>query len=65
MFSLRFDLLFTSLEMAKATAKKLNARLRRSTAELDPREVKRMRDELKAAREDVASRMMTHRNLFL
>jgi hypothetical protein len=65
MFSLKFDLLFPSLDMAKATAKKLNAAWKRPPSGIDPRELKRMRDELKLAREKVKAQSMGSRQLFL
>ncbi|HRX35052.1 MAG TPA: hypothetical protein P5337_01520 [Aestuariivirga sp.] len=65
MFSLKFDLLFPSLNMAKATAKKLNAAIARPSSDIDPRELKRMRDELRLAREKVKAQSMVNRQLFL
>lgn len=51
MFSLNFDPLFLSLERVKATARLLNAGWMRKPSEADPRELQRMQDELRAARE--------------
>lgn len=51
MFSLKFDLLFPSIDMAKAAARKLNANWKRTGKSADPRELKRMQDELRLARE--------------
>ena len=65
MFSLKFDLLFPSLDMAKAAAKKLNTTIRRPAPDIDPRELKRMRDELSLAREKVRMQATLGRNLFL
>ena len=65
MFSLKIDLLFPSIEAAKATAKKLNASLKRPHADIDPREIKRMKDELRLAREKVRAQTMIDRQLFL
>jgi hypothetical protein len=65
MFSLKFDLLFPSLEAARATAKKLNFALTGSKPKADPRDLKRMRDELDRAREDVRMQVTVNRNLFL
>lgn len=65
MFSLKFDLLFPSLEAAKATAKKLNARLKRPPPKGDPRELQRMRAELTLAREKVRMQVTGGRHLFL
>ena len=65
MFSLKFDLLFPSLDMAKATAKKLNAVWKRPTPDVDPRELKRMKDELRLARETVRAQSIVNRQLFL
>ena len=64
MFSLKFDLPFPSLDQAKAAAKKLNFSIRRSAPPADPREMKRMRDELRLARDKVRMQV-TARNLFL
>ena len=65
MFSLKLDLLFPSLDMAKATARKLNAAWKRPPPDIDPREQKRMRDELRLAREKVRMQTMANRQLFL
>ncbi len=65
MFSLKFDLLFPSLGLAKATANKLNTTLRRPTPPADPRELQRMRDELRTAREKVRMQVTGGRHLFL
>ena len=64
MFSLKFDLLFPSLDMAKATARKLNAALKRRDSPCEPRELKRMQDELRLAREKVKAQVTAGR-LFL
>ncbi|WP_421693162.1 hypothetical protein [Aestuariivirga sp.] len=53
MFSLNFDPLFLSLERVKAAAKTLNATWQRPPSEADPRELQRMQDELRAARERI------------
>ncbi|MCB1377085.1 MAG: hypothetical protein KDK89_01750 [Alphaproteobacteria bacterium] len=65
MFSLKLDLLFPSFDMAKATAKKLNAAWMRPPPDVDPRELKRMRDELRFAREKVRMQSLVNRQLFL
>jgi hypothetical protein len=65
MFSLKFDLLFPSLDMAKATAKKLNAVWKKPAPNIDPRELKRMKDELRRARETVRAQAIVNRQLFL
>jgi DNA-binding transcriptional regulator YiaG len=65
MFSLKFDLLFPSLDMAKAAAKKLNTTIRRPARDIDPRELKRMRDELALSREKVRMQATLGRHLFL
>ncbi len=64
MLSLKFDLLFPSLDMAKATAKKLNTALKRQDSPCEPRELKRMQDELRLAREKVKAQLTAGR-LFL
>lgn len=65
MFSLKLDLLFPSIDMAKATARKLNAAIRPPAPKGDPRELKRMRDELRLAREKVRMQVTGGRHLFL
>ena len=65
MFSLKFDLLFPSIEMAKATAKKLNGALKRSQPSIDPRELRRMQEELRQAKEKVLLQVAANRRLFL
>lgn len=65
MFSLKLDLLFPSIAMAKATAKKLNAAWQRPPSDIDPRDLKRMRDELWQAQEKVKAQAMANRRLFL
>ena len=64
MFSLRFDLLFPSLDAAKDAAKRLNALLKPPTPPADPREHKRMLDELRLAREKLRAQS-AHRQLFM
>lgn len=64
MFSLKFDLLFPSLDMAKATAKRLNGAFKRQDLPLEPRELKRIQDELRLAREKVCLQVTAGR-LFL
>ena len=51
MFSLNFDPLFLGLEKAKQAALSFNAGWRRPPSDADPRELQRMQDELRAARE--------------
>lgn len=58
MFTLKFDLLFPTIETAKELARKLNAgRIARRKPPPDPREAQRMRSELHAARETVRAQM--------
>lgn len=64
MFSLKFDLLFPSLDLAKATAKYLNRPFVRRGLPADPRELQRMQDELRLAREHVRAQVTAGR-LFL
>lgn len=64
MFSLRFDLLFPSLDAAKDAAKRLNALLNPPAPPADPREHKRMLDELRLAREKLRAQS-AHRQLFM
>jgi hypothetical protein len=61
MFSLKFDLLFPSLDMAKAAAKKLNKPFRRPDRVVEPRELKRMQDELRVARDHVRAQVVAGR----
>ena len=63
MFSLKFGLLFPSLDMAKATAKKLNTALKRQDLPCEPRELQRMQDELKLAREKLRTQVTAGRLL--
>lgn len=53
MFSLRIDLLFPSLERAKAAARKLNQGLARRETPIEPRELYRMQQELREAQERI------------
>jgi hypothetical protein len=53
MFSLKFDLLFPTIGMAKAAARKLNTRLKRPDTPIEPRELYRMQQELRAAQERI------------
>ena len=53
MFSLKFDLLFPSIGMAKAAARKLNAGLKRPDIPIEPRELRRMQEELREAHERI------------
>lgn len=64
MFSLKFDLLFPSLDLATATAKYLNRPFVRRDLPVDPRELQRMQDELRLAREHVRAQVAAGR-LFL
>ena len=65
MFSLKFDLLFPSFDAVKDAAKKLNSLVQPKSPPADPRDCKRMLDELRNAREQVAAQSLGHRNLFL
>ena len=63
MFSLKSNLFASMLVEARDYAKKIN--LRRShppNSEMDPREMNRMRSELRAAREHVLAMNVFHRN---
>jgi hypothetical protein len=53
MFSLKFDLLFPTIGMAKAAARKLNTHLKRQDTPIEPRELYRMQQELRAAQERI------------
>lgn len=60
MFSLKFDLLFPTFQAAKDLARKLNDP-RRRTSDMDPRELQRMQDELRRAREKMKAELLQHR----
>jgi hypothetical protein len=62
MFSLKYDLLFPSIASAKELARKLRPRHKppRSSPP-DPRELKRIRDELRLAREQMKAQATAHR----
>lgn len=62
MFSLKLDLLFPSIDLAKETAKKLNALLKRPDRPCEPRDLQRMRDELRHAREKVRAQVAAGRH---
>ena len=63
MFPLKFDLFFPSIEVAKEIARKFNERRRvPSVSTLDPREARRIRLELEAAREKARASAIAHRN---
>jgi hypothetical protein len=63
MVSLRSDLFFAALGDAKDFAKKLNRLLHnRQHSSADPRDVQRMRDELRLAREQARLTSIMHRN---
>jgi hypothetical protein len=65
MLSLKFDLLLPSLDAARRAAFTLNALLKPPARPADPREYKRMLDELRLARETSRLRESAHRKLFL
>jgi hypothetical protein len=63
MFSLKSDLLFSSLLEARDFAKRINARFHPVPhSDADPRELQRLRAELKAAREKVRLMSVINRN---
>lgn len=63
MFSLKSNLFASMLVEAKDYAKKINLRRSRPpNSEMDPRELNRMRSELRAAREHVLAMSVMHRN---
>jgi hypothetical protein len=53
MFSLKFDLLFPTIGMAKAAARKLNSGITRKDLPVEPRELYRMQQELRDAQERI------------
>jgi hypothetical protein len=63
MFSLKSELFFPTIEMAKEFARKLNRRRKvQSVSTVDPREQRRIRLELEAARERARVSAIAHRN---
>jgi hypothetical protein len=63
MFSLKSELFFPSIEMAKEFARKLNERRKvQSGSSIDPREQRRIRLELEAAREKARALAIAYRN---
>lgn len=63
MVSLRSDLFFSALGDAKDFAKRVNRLLHNPQhSNADPRDVQRMRDELRVAREHVRLISIMHRN---
>lgn len=61
MFSLKIDLLFPSLELARAAARKLNKGLARREAPIEPREFYRMQQELREAQERIRDQVTAGR----
>ncbi len=63
MFSLKSELFFPSIEMAKEFARKLNRRRKvQSVSSIDPREQRRIRLELELAREKARASAIAYRN---
>lgn len=66
MFSLKSDLFFPSIELAKEIARKFNERRKRPPVSvIDPREARRIGFELDAARERARASAIAHRNGWL
>ena len=61
MFSLKFDLLFPTIGMAKAAARKLNTGLKRPDTPIEPRELYRMQQELREAHERIRYQVVAGR----
>ncbi|MCX7351310.1 MAG: hypothetical protein NTZ54_17945, partial [Alphaproteobacteria bacterium] len=61
MFSLKFDLLFPTIGMAKAVARKLNTGLKRPDTPMEPRELYRMQQELREAHERIRYQVVAGR----
>ena len=53
MFSLKLDLLFPTIGMAKAAARKINTHLKRPDTPIEPRELYRRQQELRAAQDRI------------
>lgn len=64
MFSLNFDPILLGLEKVKETARLLNAGWRQRPSDADPRELQRIQDELRAARERVRMQVTGGRMLW-
>ena len=65
MFSLKFEFIVPSFAAAREAAQKLNDALQSARPHADPREYRRMIEELREARERVRTQTTVHRNLFL
>lgn len=65
MFLLRFDELFAGFDAARQAARKLGALLAAPQPPANPREHKRMLEELQLAREKVRMQSMAGRQTFL
>mgnify|MGYP001583159986 CR=1 FL=1 len=65
MFSLKFDLLFPTIDAAKDLARNLNAKRKPHPLSRDPREIQRIRAELQAARDRLSLHTILHRNRIL
>ena len=61
MFSLKSDLLFPSIAAAKELARKLNRVASQARNPTDPRELRRIREELRQARERQMALLLRHR----
>lgn len=61
MFSLKSDLLFPSIAVAKELARKLNRVVSPARNPTDPRELRRIREELREARERQIALQLRHR----
>jgi hypothetical protein len=61
MFSLKFDLLFPSIDAARAAARMLNHRLATPRPPADPRQHWQMLDELRLHREKVKLQSVLHK----
>jgi hypothetical protein len=63
MFSLKSDLFFPTIELAKEIARKLNDRRKSPpVSTIDPREARRIKLELDAAHERTRAMAIAHRN---
>lgn len=61
MFSLKSDLLFPSIAVAKELARKLNRAASQARKSADPREIRRIKEELRQAREHRMALDLRHR----
>ncbi len=62
MFSLKLDTLFLGLSQARELARRFNSRQRHRPTDADPRELHRIAEELRRARERAAAQALRYRH---